>query len=139
MATLIKKKRIQRPKKKAIRKRLVQLCKKLGWSQEKFGKQMGKSRNAAEAWFKREGKNIVPLVDVFIALGRDHDVNLNWLLLGKGQPFRRKPKSKSQKSSPRADRPQSDAVAVALAPPPQESSVLPQADPTSKKNSSAGN
>jgi hypothetical protein len=83
---------------------------------------MGKSRNGAAAWFRRNGKNSVPEVKVFIALGRDFDVNLNWALLGKGQPFQRKSQTSANKPKPDAGPSQSDAVAV----PPLRSPQLPE-------------
>ena len=112
-------KRIPRPRKKAIRNRLAQLCKhkRIALSQERFGEHMGKSRNGAAAWFRRNGKNSVPEVKVFIALGRDFDVNLNWALLGKGQPFQRKSQTSANKPKPDASRSRSDAVALSPAKP----------------------
>lgn len=87
---------LPRPKKKAIRKRLKQLCAKdkLDCTQDEFGELFDRSQRATEAWFKREGKNSVPEVDVFVSLARDHNVNLHWLLLGKGDWFREPPTPK---------------------------------------------
>jgi transcriptional regulator with XRE-family HTH domain len=111
--------------------RLAKLCKhkRIALSQEKFGARMGKSRNGAAAWFRRNGKNSVPEVTVLLTLARDFDVNVNWLLLGKGQPFRRKVQASPKKPKPSVTRLQSDAVVLSEKP-----SVLPQSDPAAKKN-----
>ena len=90
---------------------------------------MGKSRNGGEAWFKRNGENSVPQTKVLIKLARVFDVNVNWLLLGKGQPFRRKAKASPGKSKPEAPRLRGDAGV-----PSEKPTVLPQSDPEAKKN-----
>ena len=56
-------------------------------------------------------------VNEIIALGRDFDVNLNWALLGKGQPFQRKSQTSANKPKRDASRSRSGAVAVPPAKP----------------------
>jgi len=94
-------KQIPKAKKKAIRNRLAKLCKhkRIALSHEKFGESLGKSRNGAEAWFRRNGKNSVPEVNVFIAIGREYNLTLTGSCWVRGSRFEGKRKHHSRNQS----------------------------------------
>lgn len=80
-------------KKRAIRRRLHQLCgkDKLDYTHDEFGALFGRSQNATDKWFYRDAKNSIPEVDVLVSLSRDYNVSLHWLLLGLGEWYREPP------------------------------------------------
>ncbi len=106
---------LPRKKRKAIRSRLAMLCKRLGLSQKEFADKFGRSKNAREAWFKKEGKSSVPDADVLISLAQDDNVNLHWLLLNRGRPFQRKPRPKESSAPGSVSSPQKRASVASSA------------------------
>jgi len=68
-----------------IKKRLIELIRVLGLSQSRFAASIKVTPSNISEWLSRPNKN--PSSDALIRICDVHDVNLNWLLAGKGSMF----------------------------------------------------
>jgi len=64
--------------------RFKELRKQLGFSQEKFSKELGVAQNTFSKW--ETGRNEPPL-EVLSTFCEKYNINLNWLLTGQGEMF----------------------------------------------------